>query len=398
MAKETALGAGEVWGTMSTVGFQMPLWRSVAVYRIVSLIYAGLLIAQHDHRYRHPLGGWAVLTVMIVWTGVACLAYARPQWRRLPLLLADLTIAVACLVTTSWVETAARLNSGVANVTGAWVCGSVLAWAVAGGRGRGVFAATVLTVADLGIHGWVGPQLTANRFNGNVLLLIAAFVVGHVARLATDAEDTLARAVRLATATRERERIARDIHDSVLQVLTLVQRRGAAIGGEAAELGRLAGEQEAVLRTLIGTAAQPAEERQGQADLRTALNSCASATVTVSAPVGPVLLPAHVTAELTAAVQAALDNVRRHCGQDTLAWVLLEDDADTVTISVRDDGPGIARGRLDQANQEGRLGVTQSIQGRVRDLGGSATIMSVPGQGTEIELRVPHSRNQHIPQ
>ena len=70
-------------------------------------------------------------------------------------------IAVACLVATSWVETAARLNNGMANLTGAWVCGAVLAWAVAGGRGRGVFAAAVLTVADLGIHGWVGPQLTA---------------------------------------------------------------------------------------------------------------------------------------------------------------------------------------------------------------------------------------------
>ena len=45
---------------------------------------------------------------------------------------------------------------------------------------------------------------------------------------------------------------ARDIHDSVLQVLAMVQRRGAEAGGAAAELGRLAGQQEAALRSLIG--------------------------------------------------------------------------------------------------------------------------------------------------
>jgi 1-acyl-sn-glycerol-3-phosphate acyltransferase len=52
-------------------------------------------------------------------------------------------------------------------------------------------------------------------------------------------------------ATRERERLARDIHDSVLQVLALVKRRGAGLDGEAGELARLAGEQEAALRTLV---------------------------------------------------------------------------------------------------------------------------------------------------
>ena len=49
----------------------------------------------------------------------------------------------------------------------------------------------------------------------------------------------------------ERARLARAVHDGVLQVLALVQRRGAELGGEAAELGRLAGEQEAALRALI---------------------------------------------------------------------------------------------------------------------------------------------------
>lgn len=57
-------------------------------------------------------------------------------------------------------------------------------------------------------------------------------------------------------------------------------------------------------------------------------------------------------------------------------------------VSVRDDGPGIPEGRLSAAEAEGRLGVAQSIRGKLRDLGGTAELVSVPGQGTEVELRL----------
>jgi signal transduction histidine kinase len=49
----------------------------------------------------------------------------------------------------------------------------------------------------------------------------------------------------------------------------------------------------------------------------------------------------------------------------------------------------VGAGRLAEAAAAGRLGVSHSIQGRVRDLGGSAEIRSLPGEGTEVELRVP---------
>ncbi len=61
-------------------------------------------------------------------------------------------------------------------------------------------------------------------------------------------------ALEIEAATRERERLARDIHDGVLQVLAMVQRRASALGGEAAELGRMAGEQEVALRSLVSAA------------------------------------------------------------------------------------------------------------------------------------------------
>ena len=71
------------------------------------------------------------------------------------------------------------------------------------------------------------------------------------------------------------------------------------------------------------------------------------------------------------------------------AWVTLEVFGDHVIAGVRDDGPGIAAGRLDAAYAEGRLGVAQSIRGRVEAMGGEATLITSPGAGTEWEFRIP---------
>jgi signal transduction histidine kinase len=127
----------------------------------------------------------------------------------------------------------------------------------------------------------------------------------------------------------------------------------------------------------------------GMVDLRTLLLTAQSAQVTVSAPAQAVLLYGEVARQLTAAVAAALDNVRQHCGEQARAWVLVEDEPDAVTVTIRDDGPGIPEGRLAAAAAAGRLGVSHSIRGRLSDLGGSARISSVPGEGTAVELRLP---------
>jgi signal transduction histidine kinase len=70
--------------------------------------------------------------------------------------------------------------------------------------------------------------------------------------------------------------------------------------------------------------------------------------------------------------------------------VLLEATPASLQVSVRDEGPGIAPGRLDAAAREGRLGVSSSIRGRVADLGGEAVLTTGPG-GTEWELTFPRT-------
>ncbi|MCW2887788.1 MAG: ATP-binding region ATPase protein [Streptosporangiaceae bacterium] len=372
------------------MGFDVPLWRAVAVFRVVALVYAGALIVQNSGRYGHQAGGWAVLAVMVAWTGYAVYAYRVPARRTGWLLAADLAVAAACLLSTTWVETADRLARGTPTLPMAWVAGAVLAWAVSGGKRRGAVAASVIGVTGISVPGLAGLGFkpTPSTFNGIVLVFMAGVVVGHVAKLGIDAEARLAQAIETEAATRERERLARRIHDSVLQVLTLVQRRGGELGGEAAELGRLAGEQETALRALIRVPDQPAGAG-GRADLRGLLQGYSSMTVTVSAPATAVRLPGRTAREIQAAVGAALDNVARHCGSGARAWVLVEEAGHTVTVSIRDDGPGIPPGRTAEAAADGRLGIAQSIRGRIRDVGGTVAITSAPGEGTEIEMSVP---------
>jgi signal transduction histidine kinase len=201
------------------------------------------------------------------------------------------------------------------------------------------------------------------------------------------AERKQAEEIRREAAVAERERLARPIHDGVLQVLALVKRHGSELGGQGGELAALAGEQEVALRSLLasGTGAR----RDGTEDLRASLQALASPAIDVATPARPVVLPVHAAAELTAAVRAALDNVRRHAGTGARAWVLVEDESGGVRVTVRDDGVGFGPHRLAEAAEAGRLGVAQSMRGRIGDCGGTTTITSSPGEGTEVEFWVP---------
>jgi len=373
-------------GVPPSHGSAEPLWRAIAVFRFASLGYAALLTVLNRADYARLGWAWAVIAVMTAWTAATTVAYAHPE-RRTPVLLgADLTVTAGLLLSTLALQYPQAMRHGVMPVTGIWVAGPVLAWAVSHGRRAGTVTALIMSGCDFVLrHGHITVVL-----NGVVLLLLAGVIIGHLARLAAEVEAERQHAASVEAASRERERLARGIHDSVLQVLALVQRRGAEAGGEAAELGRLAGQQEAALRALVGGGpAATAPAPGGDVDLRALVLPAQAEGVTVSVPAQAVRLEKAAGEELASAVRAALDNVRRHCGDQARAWVLVEDEPGLVTVTVRDDGPGIPDGRLAEAAAAGRLGVSHSICGRLRDLGGSASIRSSSGEGTEIELRLP---------
>jgi signal transduction histidine kinase len=316
---------------------------------------------------------------MGAWTFFAIWAYDR-RHRRTPLLLgADLATALGAIL----VSPVLKGDGLSATVPAFWVMGALLAWAIEWRWLGGLVAGVAITVCDLAIRAHVSQANYGNAF----LLLVGGPIVGFMVESLQRMADERDRAQREAAAAAERARLARAVHDGVLQVLGLVQRRGAELGGDTAELGRLAGEQEAALRTLIREQDQVRPGGDGTTDLASALVHLERPGVDVVTS-GRVELPAEVVAELVAAVAACLDNVERHAGPDARAWVLLEGFPDRVEISVRDEGPGIPAGRLEEAEAAGRLGVSQSIRGRVADLGGTATVTS-GADGTEWELVVP---------
>ncbi|MFJ9132776.1 DUF5931 domain-containing protein [Streptomyces sp. NBC_01281] len=386
---------------------EQPLWRALTAYRVLTMFYAvGLFATAYDH-FTRPWVAVTYFAVLFVWTLATLPRVAGAVHCTKPFLAADLIVALTGILLTRVADAGSRIDGGGPTLPSIWTAGAVLAFAIKGGWRWAAFASTLVAAANLVERG--AP--TRDTVHNVILVWVASIAIGYVVEVARASERTLARALEIEAATRERERLARDIHDGVLQVLAMVQRRGSTLGGEAAELGRMAGEQEVALRTLVSGGMVPLsrvsedaalgalvravdepddeDDPVGPVDLRSLLAPYATARVTFSEPGAPVPLTPAAARELAAAVGAALDNVRRHVGADARAWILVEDEPDEVVVTVRDDGPGIPEGRLAQAEGEGRLGVALSIRGRLRDLGGTAELVSVPGQGTEVELKVP---------
>lgn len=396
---------------------EQPLWRALTAYRVLTMLYAVFLAGFTREKFERPWVAVAFLAVMSLWTLVTLPKVANAASCTKRFLGVDLAVALTGILLTPLADFHAQQVDG-STLPSIWTAGSVLAFAIKGGWRWAAFASSFVAVANIVERG----HPSRDTLHNVLLVWVASIAIGYVVEVARASERTLARALEIEAATRERERLARDIHDSVLQVLAMVQRRGAALGGEAAELGRMAGEQEIALRTLVSSGLVPATRTSEDAaqgavvrtvevdddgggeggdggtgdgrpcDLRSLLAPYAGSRVSFAEPGAPVLLEAAAARELAAAVGAALDNVRRHAGEDARAWILVEDWPQEVIVTVRDDGPGIPEGRLAQAEGEGRLGVALSIRGRLRDIGGTAELISVPGQGTEVELKVPRGK------
>lgn len=341
------------------------------------------LNAYRRDNFDHPTIGLALVVALACWTAAALWLYRDRARRTATLLVVDLAVVLAALAATPWVKSP-DFN---ATIPGFYVMGAFFAWAIHWHWRGGLVASALIAAFDL----LTRADLDQGNYGNTFLILIGGPIVGYLCESLQRMARERDAAERAAAAAEERTRLARAVHDGVLQVLTMVQRRGAADGGEWAELGRLAGEQERGLRSLIRQQDTVSAAPGGRVDLAGALEAMATAhplRVEVATPGGAVLVDQRVASETVAAVSACLDNVLAHVGADARAWVLAQAAPDAITVSVRDDGPGIAEGRLAQAEAEGRLGVASSIRGRVEDLGGTATVQSGPW-GTEWELQVP---------
>lgn len=374
---------------------------------------SGVSVALADHL------GWPVAAVRWAFVGASLLGGAGLLlylwfWALTPLRPpsgSDPVDGVRRRVNVPWVLAGAGAASGIASV--------VLAAGGATAAGVGTLAATVAmlvlavaweTLADEEPAAFAPLPPTAFRIACGAFLVVIALAIAFtqnvggsgmlwlgilVATFAGAAVLLAPWAVRLwreliseRTARikeEQRAEMAAHLHDSVLQTLALIQNRA----GASSEVGRIARAQERELRDwLFADAAGSAREAR---DLGAELREVAVAlevdhpvhfdVVTVGEPVRD------APSELGAAAREAMLNAARHAGGEVSVYVegapASGQTPARVDVFIRDRGPGFDLTAL----PEGRLGVRESIIGRMRRAGGQAAV-NARATGTEIQLTI----------
>src|SRR6266571_5372701 len=234
--------------------------------------------------------------------------------------------------------------------------------------------------------GWVGWLFSAHmsvallRPLGGVVLVIAAIVLflgPWWLRIARDL--VLERQARVRA--EERADIAARVHDSVLQTLALIQRRA----DQPQQVVALARAQERELRSWLfdgrppGTIDEAMTLAGGVRLIQQEVEAQHGVAVEV-VMVGDCPLDDDLAALLAAAREATVNAVK--WSGASVVSIFAEVEPAEVSVFVRDRGQGFDP----DAVPADRKGVAQSIRARVARHGGSATIRSTPGEGTEVSL------------
>jgi signal transduction histidine kinase len=184
--------------------------------------------------------------------------------------------------------------------------------------------------------------------------------------------------------TQERAELAARVHDSVLQTLALIQRDS----GDARRVATLARRQERELRTWLyrDPAQMDGESLVGAIEAAaTEIEELHGVRVEVASS-GDCPLDEHLAA-LVLAAREAMANAAKFSGADEVS-VYAEVDGSGATVFVRDRGAGFDRAAV----PPDRRGLVESIEGRLARHGGTASITSTVGAGTEVELTMPGAR------
>ncbi|MEU8470929.1 PspC domain-containing protein [Streptomyces sp. NPDC029006] len=224
---------------------------------------------------------------------------------------------------------------------------------------------------------------------GAVLQAALAVLVGitllagpYLVRMTQDLSEERLMRIR----AQERAEVAAHVHDSVLHTLTLIQRNA----DNASEVRRLARAQERDLRAWLykpeGTGKDETDEPDTVAEAvrRNAAEVEDKHGVPIEVViVGDCPLDERIGAQMQAAREAMV-NAAKYGGDGGAVQVYAEVEGKAVFVSVRDRGPGFD---LDSIPAD-RMGVRESIIGRMERNGGTARLRAVPGGGTEVELEM----------
>jgi signal transduction histidine kinase len=283
-----------------------------------------------------------------------------------------------------------------------------------GPQGATLAVAVGAVIAVLATSNEVGPfvehSATDSALNLQLYIVFAALTTGCLAAIVSERRRA---ALELAESQRregeraalERQRIARDLHDSVSQSLfstTLhvrtaqhaLSREGldatGPVGEELGEIGQLTRGALAEMRALILELQPGALAEEGLvaalAKQAAALSAREGLVIEVDGPDGRLPLEPEVEEQLYRLGQEALANVVKHARASSAAVRIAAKD-DAVRMEVSDDGRGFDPGAVGPDH----FGL-RSMRGRVADLGGRLEVTSAPGRGTVLRVQVPAQR------
>ncbi|MDQ1587968.1 MAG: hypothetical protein QOJ77_1133 [Microbacteriaceae bacterium] len=349
-----------------------------------------------------PMGLYLALLPIIAAIGFAQFRLARPHPLPWIAVVVVLCLTVVLLLVVPDVPLNPALQSAV-SVLGGGAVGAVSILLVTKPRRviliLGTFVLAIGTVVTALV-------ITGSRMAEPIALTIAGWGATAITGLwlARTVPETLKRITNMSRAYRaerhaseteaQRRQGARLLHDTVLATLTLLAHSGVGVGATA--LREQASEDAALLRQLrLGFSPNPAASGDyklkpvQESTLGNTLESVKQRFRRMGLEVnwhgtGQVLLPSHILDAFLLALAECLENVRRHAGVSE-AHVTITDDDDTVRAMVTDAGRGFELGSI----ESGRLGFTESIVARLRDVGGNARLFSSPGSGTTVVLEVP---------
>jgi signal transduction histidine kinase len=382
------------------------LWLGILAYRWATLAWMTSLAAFAGDELRNPVLAWISIAVTVVWCAWFSLIKG---WERPSLRWVDLGVSAFLLLISGLVMAEGSVvGDGPPFFATAYPVTAAMTMAAATGLRGGLIAGTALSIClvlSRPLNGVPISELELDQVvdtgNGVAYYLAASGTVGLVSKMLTRSESELRAANEEAMRQRERvarlaerESLGREIHDSVLQALGLVNKRGKELAAspsvsvaDVRSLAEMAAEQEQALRALLQ--AEPTESPAGKVSLRTVLEASAfgiSGLPVTIACVGTIWLAANQVDELSAAVRQALGNAARH-SHGTKVTVFADSDGGETVVSVRDDGTGFEYDE-DRLRDEGKLGVLKSMKGRIEELGGTMRIHTAPGKGTEVEFRL----------
>ena len=255
--------------------------------------------------------------------------------------------------------------------------------------------AVVLVIAGLAalLSGTrAGPAYLLLQPVGGVLLLVGGIALALGPWWLRVARDLVAeRQARIRA--EERADMAARVHDSVLQTLALIQRRA----DDPHQVVQLARAQERELRSWLFDGRAPGSLDGQAATVAGAVRLIQQDVeqqhgITVEAvTVGDCGLDEELTALLAAAREATV-NAAKWSGAPVVS-LFAEVEPDSVALFVRDRGGGFDP----DAVPVDRKGLAESVRARVARRGGSATIRSAPGAGTEVSLTMPRAAADRLP-